>query len=434
MSADLLKRLFHSVFTKLLVIIISTGLAITLALGAGFAFTRFHGVSLLDRNLLLYGELLKQDLGTPPDAGRAEQIAKQTGMSIAFNHPENAWQTTGFPSALFLKWNRFNQWSRKIQTGRLAGYSFIHIPHAKGELIFVSPLWKNKNKTLWQVFLVMASVLLAVLAAAYYFIRQTLDPLRDLKTGVERLGNGQLEYRISCTGHDEFFELSRAFNNMAQRISFLLKNKERLLLDVSHELRTPLTRLKIQTEMIGDDDTRKSLKSDLKEMEIMVTAILEQARLRNAANALHIRPTDMATLVKEVACKFNNRLPGVSTGPLEPVTASVDPDKMRTVLRNLIDNALKNTPENGKPVVVTMTRDDKRLDIIVEDKGIGIAHTALPHLFEPFFRTDASRSRKTGGFGLGLSLCKAVIDAHNGKININSTPGLGTRITVGVPV
>ena len=103
---------------------------------------------------------------------------------------------------------------------------------------------------------------------------------------------------------------------------------------------------------------------------------------------------------------------------------------MRIVLRNLIDNALKNTPESGKPVVVSMARKVNQLSIIVEDRGVGIADSAMPHVFDPFYRTDASRSRKTGGYGLGLSLCKAIVDAHKGKIDITSELGRGTRVTV----
>ncbi|MEJ2659870.1 MAG: ATP-binding protein [Desulfobacteraceae bacterium] len=106
---------------------------------------------------------------------------------------------------------------------------------------------------------------------------------------------------------------------------------------------------------------------------------------------------------------------------------------MRTVVRNLIDNAVKHTPDDGPPAAVSLVTYAEHVAIVVADQGIGIAAEALPHLFEPFYRADASRSRKTGGFGLGLSICKAVIDAHNGQIRIDSEPGKGTRVTVTLP-
>ena len=141
----------------------------------------------------------------------------------------------------------------------------------------------------------------------------------------------------------------------------------------------------------------------------------------------------MVRLMQSVVDDFQNFKPGVAFGALDTVIVQVDREKIRMVLRNLIDNAVKNTPAGGKPVSVSMTRGENRIDIIVEDRGVGIAESALPHLFDPFFRTDTSRSRKTGGFGLGLSLCKAVVDAHNGKIDIASTLGQGTRVNVMLP-
>jgi signal transduction histidine kinase len=185
--------------------------------------------------------------------------------------------------------------------------------------------------------------------------------------------------------------------------------------------------------MVPDPEVRQSLHADVAEMETMITAILEEARLRSTAAALQRQPTEMADLLKSVAEEFQNRPPGAVCGPSEPATLMVDGDKMRTVLRNLIDNAVKHTPIGGPPVAVSLARDAAQIAIVVEDRGMGIAAEALPHLFEPFYRADASRSRKTGGFGLGLSICKAIIDAHQGQIRIHSEPGKGTRVTVTLP-
>jgi signal transduction histidine kinase len=141
----------------------------------------------------------------------------------------------------------------------------------------------------------------------------------------------------------------------------------------------------------------------------------------------------MADLLKSLAEEFQNRPPGAVCEPSVTLTLMVDGDKMRTVLRNLIDNALKHTPADGPPVAVSLVTDGAQVAVVVEDHGMGIAAEALPHLFEPFYRADASRSRKTGGFGLGLSICKAIIDVHQGQIRIHSEPGKGTRVTVTLP-
>lgn len=428
-----ISRLFTSVFTKLLVIILATGAAITLTVIVGFAFIRFHSITHIDRNLGLYAEYLKRDLGDPPDFQRAVDIAARTGMAIRFDHPGGGWQTAGFPEQLPLEraWTR--QRGSDIRTGHIKGHVFIRTPHAGGNLVFITPRRAVEHENAGIVFLAMAAVLAAVLAVAHFFLRRIMNPLRPLKEGVEALGSGRLDHRIPASGRDEFRDLGDAFNLMAARLSGLLHSKEQLLLDVSHELRTPLTRLKVQLEMVPDLEIRQSLHTDVAEMETMITAILEEAKMRNTSAALQLQPTDMADLLNSVVEEYQDRPPGAVCGPSKPATLLVDGDKMRTVVRNLIDNAVKHTPADGPPVAVSLVSDEAQAAIVVEDRGIGIAAEALPHLFEPFYRADASRSRKTGGFGLGLSICKAIIDAHHGQIRIDSKPGQGTRVTVTLP-
>ena len=221
---------------------------------------------------------------------------------------------------------------------------------------------------------------------------------------------------------------------MAKRLSEQLTSKEHLLLDMSHELRSPLTRLKVQLEFVPDEEIRESLRADVAEMESMVTAILEEARLRSSAAVLNLEKVELTELIRSVTNDFKDRSPGLVCGALEPVHVQADREKMRMVLRNLLDNALKHTPKGGDPVAISLAKQKNSVDIVIEDYGEGIPEAALPHLFEPFFRSDSSRSRKTGGYGLGLSLCKAVIDAHKGRIDISSVPGKDTRVLITLPL
>ena len=428
------RRLFHSAFTKLLVIILAAGVAITLTVLVGFSVIRFHSVSHLDRNMTLYAEYLSRDLGDPPEFQRAVAIAQRTGMAIRFDHPNLGWQTAGFPTKVPLERAWIRHHDGGVWTGRLRGRVFVRIGHAGGDLIFITPQWAADHENAGIILMAMAVSLSAILAAAYFFIRRVLKPLRTLKRGVEALGAGQLDHRVPQNGHDEFRDLSEAFNTMAGRLSDLMKNKEQLLLDVSHELRSPITRLKVQSEFIQDEEIRKNLQADVAEMAAMVSTILEEARLRNTSTALQMEPTDMVKFLQSVVDDFKDQAPGVGCASLDPLTIEVDRDKMRIVMRNLIDNALKNTPEGGKPVAVSMARGENHLNIVVKDWGVGIADSAIPHLFEPFYRTDSSRSRKTGGYGLGLSLCKAIVDAHKGNIDIFSILGQGTTVKVKLPI
>jgi len=300
--------------------------------------------------------------------------------------------------------------------------------------MFIAPREAKDHENAGWILASMAVILFAILTAAYFYIRKVLAPLHPLETGVEALAAGRLDYRVAETGADEFRDLAEAFNTMAKRLSEQLTSKEHLLLDMSHELRSPLTRLKIQLEFVPDGEIREALRADVAEMESMVTAILEEARLRSSSAALNLEKVELTELIRAVTNDFKDRSPGLICRALEPVDVRADREKMRMVLRNLLDNALKHTPEKGDPVAISLVHQKDSVDIVIEDHGEGIPETALPHLFEPFFRSDSSRSRKTGGYGLGLSLCKAVIDAHKGLIDISSVLGKGTRVLITLPL
>jgi signal transduction histidine kinase len=429
-----IKRLFHSVFTRLLIATLAAGLAITFTVIAGFVMIRLHSQSAFERNLMLYADYLVDDLGDPPDEIRARSIAQRSGMVIRFDHPDQIWQTGPLPRFFNVK----RAWTRRhpsgLTLGNSKGHHFIRLAHGGGELTFVAPRDDHRSELAIWFLVAMAMAMITVLGAAYLFIRKTLKPLHTLKAGVNTVGAGMLEHRIPETGPSELRDLAQAFNSMAGRLNRLLRSKEQLLLDVSHELRSPITRLKVQLEFLEDAEVRESLRSDLAEMEAMVAALLESARMRHTAAALNRKSVQVGDLIRSLVSEFKDRPPGVALGQLvdEPVT--LDPEKIRIVLRNLLDNALKHTPEDGPAVSISTIGMPDRLEIVVEDRGEGIPAEALPHLFEPFYRPDVSRSRKTGGYGLGLSLSKAIVDAHGGSIDLTSTLGKGTTVTVNLPL
>ncbi len=434
MTQHPVKQLLGSVFTRLLVTIFIAGLAITFMVITGFIMMRTHSQGAFERNLMLYTGYLKADLGDPPDEIRAREIARRSGMVILFEHPQQTWQTGSLPQFFSLDRAWVHRDSSGLVFGNFKGHQFIRMSHGGGELTFITPRGpRHAVLAVW--FLAgLALALLSILAGAYFIIRKTLNPLRSLKAGVEAVGAGDLDHRILASGAGEFRDLAGAFNAMTARLQRLLHSKDQLLLDVSHELRSPITRLKVQAEFVDDADARESLRSDIDEMEAMVTTLLESARLRHMADAMEPAVVDMGDLIRSLLLEFEARPPGIETGPLVSAPANADAERMKTVLRNLLDNALKYSLSDDLPVAISLKETTQTLCITVEDHGEGIPKEDLPHLFEPFYRVDRSRSRKTGGYGLGLSLCKAIVDAHEGDICIESTVGEGTRVTVRLPL
>jgi len=215
----------------------------------------------------------------------------------------------------------------------------------------------------------------------------------------------------------------------------MLHTKEQLLLDVSHELRTPLTRMKVALEFLEDSQAKQSIQADMQEMEKMVTEILETARMQHKYENLKKQLTNLVRLLKEMLPEFENQPPGIEMVEFpSEVMAEVDSEKIKTVFENVINNAIKYSRSDSGPIRIFYKSHKSYAIIRIADKGIGIPQEELPHIFEPFYRVDKSRAKDTGGYGLGLSLCKTIMEAHDGKIEVQSRPEEGTTVSLFFPL
>ena len=276
-------------------------------------------------------------------------------------------------------------------------------------------------------------VIVAVVLAAHLVLRQLLRPLRELNDGVARLGGGELDVRLPRTTRDEFGRLTDAFNQMAGRVRDMIVSRDRLLVDVSHELRSPLTRMKVTLELLPADAQRARLAEDVAEMERMVAALLELERLRTPRGIRTARE-DLVPILREVAERFRDTHPGVRvSAPDRETLVDVDGEKVRTVFRNLLDNATKHALPDSRPIEVSAVRTGDAVVVRVTDDGVGIPEGEAARLFEPFYRVDRSRSKETGGYGLGLSICRRVMEAHGGTIAVEDAAGRGAAFVLTFP-
>ena len=256
---------------------------------------------------------------------------------------------------------------------------------------------------------------------ASFFIRKILKPLSILNDAVEKVGKGNLDQSILIQSNDELGALAGAFNRMTADLKKMIQARELLLLDVSHELRSPITRAKLALEMMPDSTEKESLADDLKEMERMITEILESERLKNGAIKLNLSEVIVGDLLQKLMDNYryeNSRIIIFSVSADLAIRA--DENMILTVLRNLIDNSLKYSLTQSKPIEISVIRTPQNITIQIEDFGHGISEDKLPFIFEPFYRVDPSRSRHTGGYGLGLHLCKRIMDMHDSEIKLNN--------------
>ena len=302
------KRLFHSVFFRLIAAITIAGILMTLTVMGGFYTMKETMAETFRRNFAQYIHYLIEDIGDPPDRIRAKAIADHTDMNIHFENPETAWtvpESATVPD--FSNPNHLWHDSRKVQVGGSRHGHFIKVHHGGGQLIF----WRLKSDAFEQqaakAVVKVCVVMLLILTGAYLYIRRVMQPVRWMTAAMDQYGDGNLDYRMPLRRADEFQDLAEAVNRMADRIQALLEAKEKLLLDVSHELRTPIARLKVGIELLSDEEDKASLSEDLAEMEAMVKEILEAARLRQSAASLNVQKVESGAFIQSVAEEFRER-------------------------------------------------------------------------------------------------------------------------------
>jgi two-component system, OmpR family, sensor kinase len=290
-------------------------------------------------------------------------------------------------------------------------------------------------------------ILLVLALASIHFARSLTAPLGRVSEAARAFGAGDLKARAGSRRGDEIGDLGRTFDDMADRVVLLLRAQKELLANVSHELRTPLARTRVALELIQDGDAEQAraclpeLGEDLAELERLVDDVLIATRLefleqKGGLPALRKQPTAMAEMVERSAARFRSlhrdrTLQVETTDELPHLVA--DGALLCRAIGNLLDNAHKYS-EPETPVSLCARTESGRAIVEVRDRGVGIAAEDLPHVFTPFFRGDRSRTRETGGAGLGLPLAQRIVLAHGGTLELESEPGKGTVARVSLPI
>ncbi len=287
-----------------------------------------------------------------------------------------------------------------------------------------------------------ATMLVLVGAASIWFSRRLARPLDQLATAARSFGAGDTGARAQLHRHDELGDVGRAFDEMAERTSAVMAQQRQLMADVSHELRTPLARIRVALELAVEDpvaakDVLSDVGVDLDEIDQLIADILTTARFDSGQSVpLDRHLTQLGDLVARACARFETRHPGrglaVSVEHRERELAC-DPVLLRRAVDNLLDNAAKYSAVDA-PIDLTVTVRDGRARFDIRDRGIGMSADELARAFTPFWRADGSRTRRTGGVGLGLALARRIARAHGGDVSLTSTAGQGTTARLEVPV
>jgi len=265
----------------------------------------------------------------------------------------------------------------------------------------------------------LAVLIISVVLLALFAVRQTTRPLTMMAHAADELGRDIDRPPLPEKGPKEVQHAARAFNNMQQKIKHYLRQRTNLLAAVSHDLKTPITRLRIRTEMLEDPKIKAKFEADLNEMEAMVNETLEFMRgmeVREPPQAI-----DVAALLESLQddAQATGRTVTLQSGPILSFTGQ--PLALKRCLSNLIENALKY----GTRAEIEVHDSDQLLTIVVCDDGPGLPESELERVFEPFYRVEKSRSRDTGGIGMGLAIARNIARSHNGDVVLRNRPGGG---------
>jgi two-component system sensor histidine kinase BaeS len=303
------------------------------------------------------------------------------------------------------------------------------------------------RRDLWRANLQSAGIALLVAAAVgVAFAARLARPLRALTLTANRYASGERGVRASEAGHDEVAEVAHAFNRMADRLHLEEEQQQRLIADIAHELRTPLTVLKGELEALEDGllESEPATFRRLGEEVTLLERLVQDLRLLTQAESgelpLRTARVDLAALVDEVCTSFAAHarqrevdvVPDVGPGT-QPVVLTGDPQRLRQILANLLENAVRHAPP-GSRVDVGLRREDGHALLTVRDRGEGIPEAERERVFQRFYRIDRARSRATGGSGLGLAIVRTLAELHGGSVAATSHPHGGAVLSVRLPL
>lgn len=467
----MIRALSRSLSLRLLGIFIVTAILMMIVLIALFS----RGMNSqwrrsIQPHLLQYVQYVQQDLGSPPDPERAELLAQKLPVAIhIYKGQEFIYSTHDFrldlasyrfksipASQIANRSKHYNQKSNNSTTAPLNAAISMH-NQPNGRILRIEQDGYSVYYDLHQQWrrgglhgrygneLLLALLALAlVLGVSYYLIKRQLTPIGQIQNNVSRMANGELEHRINRSGHSDLDQLANSIDGMAARLQAMLDAKRQLLMAISHELRSPLTRARIATELLPESRNRERLEEDLLDMERMITDIMESERLQTNHATLNLKQLDIIALVQEelavispsTSLSYDREKTNPQQSPTywDPVFVLGDATRLRILLRNLVTNALQhgNNDHGAEQVEVQLFTTRSTVKIKVSDQGAGITKNYISAVKEPFYRPDESRSRNTGGFGLGLTLANLIAKAHGGTLEIDSDPETrpGTRIIV----
>lgn len=376
-------------------------------------------------------ESIIEDIGTPPNLANAMRLASELDWSINIRNPIMRWSSDR-ENRLDVDASTYSRTlANNAEVRSINSEDIIRVQ--RGDYDFFLYQRSNSEDGI-SYFAIYIGIALAaiVLFVNYFMVNKLLDPVRLLRRGAERIRQGDLGFRVKSNRQDELGELTESINHMADSLQSMLEAKRQLLMAISHELRTPITKAKLRLEFMPVSEEKEGLKKDIDEIDLLISDLIEAERLNGEHSVLVEEPVHLAEYVYSVSQQFSGYEGGLTVlTPEEDQVFNIDKLRIRLLITNLVNNSIRHGEKNPIEVRIGFMHNGACLEVI--DHGEGISAEHLSQISEPFYRADSSRQRNTGGFGLGLYLCRLIAEAHGGNLDIQSVVGEGTHISVNIP-
>ncbi|OUW62062.1 MAG: hypothetical protein CBD58_02425 [bacterium TMED198] len=397
---------------------------------------------------MYYYSNLVDSWGSPPDTIKINETMKNLKMwctiydIIGQNKDELLFDNihwSNMPS--YIETENFFNWSTSIEMGERYSVSFKNIVYFGGIDNFHTTAVETDNYVYYIVidyqppsninaFLYISALIIFFMIILSISIRKYLYPVKLLKRRIKNLNQGDLKSEVEIISDDELGVLSKNVNSMIGDIRLLLNQKQALLLDVSHELRSPLTRMQLLIEMLPKHKNINKIKNEILYLEEMISNLLLSDKLSIPYKNLDLKSVSIMTMLDNVFNLFPNKRDLIQIdNQTKKDILNVDETKIVIALRNLLDNAFKYSPKN-KEVEVIIKENEFHYFIHIKDYGKGIKSENHAKIFDPFFREQTSKIK---GFGLGLTICKKIVEAHKGSLTFDSKYEIGTIFTITLP-
>lgn len=400
---------------------------------------------LVGGHLSLHVDYVRRDIGNPPNIANAIAITEKVPVDIRIVGPDLDWASSpGFPEMSELRFGgsdvfqpataHWLQGLDGVQFAEYRGHSFLKFDEGPYTVIVASPRIEDPV-IVRRLTPVIAGFVLVLFALTYVAVRWLFRPIEAIRQGARRIGRGDFGYRIGTTRNDQLGDLAADINSMADDVQRMLDAKRQLLLGISHELRSPLSRIRLALELDEDSAHVRGLRADVAEMEKIITTLLEAERLNTRHATLTISSVLARELVDRVIDDYfaADRARIRVRGPSD-LRVQVDEARLTLIVKNLVANALRYAPADQGTVDVDLSAHGDHWQLGVADQGPGIPPDQVQRIGEPFYRGDPSRTRGTGGSGLGLYLARLAAQAHGGTLELDRAQTRGARFVVTLPV